>query len=77
MRIICLGGGPAGMPFSILIKNADPAHEITIMEGNPAGDAFGRGAIFSAATVANFSALSRGAACPPRPGSRTQPLATH
>lgn len=56
MRIICLGGGPAGLYFSILIKKANPAHEVTVIERNPAGDTFGWGVVFSDATLANFSA---------------------
>ena len=37
MRIVCLGGGPAGLYFSILIKKANPAWEITVVERNRAG----------------------------------------
>ena len=32
MRINILGGGPAGLYFSILLKKRDPAHRITIVE---------------------------------------------
>lgn len=56
MRIVCLGGGPAGLYFSILIKKANPLHEVTVIERNPAGDTFGWGIVFSDATLANFSA---------------------
>ena len=38
MRIVCLGGGPAGLFFSILMKQADPACEITVLERNRADD---------------------------------------
>jgi 2-polyprenyl-6-methoxyphenol hydroxylase-like FAD-dependent oxidoreductase len=37
MRIVCLGGGPAGLYFSILMKQANPAAEITVLERNQAG----------------------------------------
>ena len=30
MRILCLGGGPAGLFFAILMKQADRRHEITV-----------------------------------------------
>ena len=56
MRIICLGGGPAGLYFSILIKKADPANEVTLLERNRADDTFGWGVVFSDATLANFAA---------------------
>lgn len=56
MRIICLGGGPAGLYFAILVKRAHPAHEVTVVERNPAGDTFGWGVVFSDATLSNFSA---------------------
>ena len=56
MRIICLGGGPAGLYFAILIKAAHPTHEVTVIERNPAGDTFGWGVVFSDATLSNFSA---------------------
>ena len=56
MRIICLGGGPAGLYFAILIKKADPAHEVTVLERNRAGDTFGWGVVFSDATLGNLAA---------------------
>ena len=34
MRIVCLGGGPAGLYFSILMKKASPASDITVIERN-------------------------------------------
>ncbi len=56
MRIICLGGGPAGLYFAILAKKANPAHQVTVLERNRAGDTFGWGVVFSDATLANFAA---------------------
>jgi len=55
MRIVCLGGGPAGLYFSIMMKKADPAHEITIYERNLPDDTFGWGVVFSDATLGNFA----------------------
>src|SRR5688572_4221467 len=46
MRITCIGGGPAGLYFAVLAKLADPAHEITVRERNPAGVTYGWGVVF-------------------------------
>lgn len=46
MRIVCVGGGPAGLFFSILMKERDPHHEITVLERNPAGLTYGWGVVF-------------------------------
>jgi anthraniloyl-CoA monooxygenase len=54
MRILCVGGGPAGLYFSILMKLADPAHDITVLERNRPDDTFGFGVVFSDATLDNL-----------------------
>ena len=41
MRIVSIGGGPAGLYFSILMKKAQPGAEITVYERNRPGDTFG------------------------------------
>ena len=46
MRIICAGGGPAGLYFAVLAKLSDPAHEVTVVERNPAGVTYGWGVVF-------------------------------
>ena len=46
MRIVCVGGGPAGLYFAILAKKADPRHDITVIERNAAGQTFGWGVVF-------------------------------
>ncbi|MGX6603124.1 FAD-dependent monooxygenase [Micromonosporaceae bacterium Da 78-11] len=46
MRINCVGGGPAGLYFAVLAKLADPAHEVTVLERNPAGVTYGWGVVF-------------------------------
>ncbi|MEZ4398808.1 MAG: bifunctional salicylyl-CoA 5-hydroxylase/oxidoreductase [Kofleriaceae bacterium] len=56
MRIICLGGGPAGLFFAILMKQADPSHEVTVLERNAADNTFGWGVVFSDQTMAGFRA---------------------
>ena len=54
MRIVCLGGGPAGLYFSILMKKANPAHDITVIERNKPDDTFGWGVVFSDKTMGAF-----------------------
>src|SRR2546421_1633743 len=56
MRINIIGGGPAGMYFSILMKQANAAHDITIYERNGPNDTFGWGVVFSGSTLRNLRA---------------------
>jgi len=54
MKVVCIGGGPAGLYCSILLKAADPRHDITVLERNRPDDTFGWGVVFSDATLDNF-----------------------
>ncbi|HET9984894.1 MAG TPA: bifunctional salicylyl-CoA 5-hydroxylase/oxidoreductase [Longimicrobiales bacterium] len=54
MRVICLGGGPAGLYLAIQLKRADPSHEVAVLERNRANDPFGFGVVFSDATGTNL-----------------------
>ncbi|MBX9928492.1 MAG: bifunctional salicylyl-CoA 5-hydroxylase/oxidoreductase [Gemmatimonadaceae bacterium] len=54
MRIVCIGGGPAGLYFGLQMKQAHPAHEITVVERNKPYDTFGWGVVFSDATLDNM-----------------------
>ena len=54
MKIVCIGGGPAGLYFAILMKKLNPAHQITVVERNKAYDTFGWGVVFSDATMDNM-----------------------
>ena len=56
MKIICIGGGPGGLFFSILMKKADPSHDVTVIEQNPRGNTFGWGIVFSDGTMENLIA---------------------
>jgi len=51
MNIVCVGGGPAGLYFAILMKKSDAAHEVTVIERNRPDDTFGFGVVFSDATL--------------------------
>ena len=54
MKIVCIGGGPAGLYFALLMKLRDPAHDITVVERNKPYDTFGWGVVFSDATMDNM-----------------------
>lgn len=51
MKITIVGGGPAGLYFALLMKKADPTHEITVFERNAPNDTFGWGVVFSDKTL--------------------------
>jgi len=53
-RIVCLGGGPAGLYSAILFKKALPHARIEIYERNRPDDTFGWGVVFSDKTMAGF-----------------------
>jgi anthraniloyl-CoA monooxygenase len=59
MRIVSIGGGPAGLYFSLLMKKSDPAHDITVVERNRPDDTFGFGVVFSDATLDNVAEADR------------------
>ncbi len=47
MRVLCLGGGPAGLYFAISMKLRNPDHQVTVLEQNRANDTFGWGVVLS------------------------------
>ncbi len=54
MKIVCIGGGPAGLYFALLMKQMNSAHEVTVVERNLPYDTFGWGVVFSDATMDNM-----------------------
>lgn len=56
MKIICIGAGPAGLYFSILMKLKNPDNQINIYERNAKGNTFGWGIVFSDQTMENLEA---------------------
>src|SRR6266542_1438909 len=56
MRILCIGGGPAGLYFALLMKKADPRHAVRVVERNRPYDTFGWGVVFSDNTLQNLDA---------------------
>ncbi|HRA21428.1 MAG TPA: bifunctional salicylyl-CoA 5-hydroxylase/oxidoreductase, partial [Anaerolineae bacterium] len=51
MKIVCIGGGPAGLYFAILMKQVQPDADIQVLERNQPDDTFGWGVVFSAETL--------------------------
>jgi anthraniloyl-CoA monooxygenase len=51
MKIVCIGGGPAGLYFALLMKKQNPEHQVTVVERNRPYDTFGWGVVFSDATM--------------------------
>ncbi|MBA3595637.1 MAG: bifunctional salicylyl-CoA 5-hydroxylase/oxidoreductase, partial [Polaromonas sp.] len=56
MHILCLGGGPAGLYFALLMKLQNPASQITVVERNRPFDTFGWGVVLSDQTLDNLRA---------------------
>ena len=55
MNIVCIGGGPAGLYFALLMKKQNAAHNITVIERNRPYDTFGWGVVFSDQTLGNLA----------------------
>jgi anthraniloyl-CoA monooxygenase len=59
VKIVSVGGGPAGLYLAILMKKADPATDVLVVERNRSDDTFGFGVVFSDATLENFADADR------------------
>lgn len=55
MKVVCLGGGPAGLYFAISMKLRDPAHEVVVIERNKFDDTFGWGVVLSDDALSNMA----------------------
>jgi anthraniloyl-CoA monooxygenase len=55
MRTTIVGGGPGGLYLAILLRKSDPTNQVTVMERNRPGDAYGFGVVFSDETLDHFA----------------------
>ena len=55
-RVLCIGGGPAGLYFALLMKARWPDLAVTVVERNRPFDTFGWGVVLSDQTLANLAA---------------------
>jgi anthraniloyl-CoA monooxygenase len=52
--VLCIGGGPAGLYFALLMKQRHPGLRVTVLERNRPFDTFGWGVVLSDQTLANL-----------------------
>ncbi|NNF58664.1 MAG: bifunctional salicylyl-CoA 5-hydroxylase/oxidoreductase, partial [Rhodothermaceae bacterium] len=55
-NVACIGGGPAGLFLSLLLKKHRPDWDVAVYEQNPRGNTFGWGIVFSDGTMENLRA---------------------
>lgn len=54
LHVAVVGGGPGGLYFGLLLKKANPQHQVTVFERNAPDSTFGWGVVFSDQTLENF-----------------------
>lgn len=56
MRVLIVGGGPAGLYLALLLKRSGAQHAVRVLERNRPDDTFGWGVVFSDQTLGNLEA---------------------
>jgi anthraniloyl-CoA monooxygenase len=54
MKVVCLGGGPAGLYFAISMKLRNSSHQVVVIERNKFDDTFGWGVVLSDDALSNM-----------------------
>jgi len=54
VKVVTIGGGPAGLYFALLLRKHEPSHQVTVLERNGSADAYGWGVVFSEQTLDNL-----------------------
>jgi anthraniloyl-CoA monooxygenase len=61
-NILCIGGGPSGLYFALLMRLRHPAAQVTVVERNKPFDTFGWGVVLSDQTLENMATADNASA---------------
>lgn len=56
VKVLTIGGGPAGLYFALLLRKHDSSHRVTVLERHGPSDAYGWGVVFSEQTLEHLRA---------------------